>query len=261
MKTFRFTSILLIGLFILTTSCFRWWDCIDGVGEVQTDERVLDGFNEIVSEGSFDVYVNQGNDYSVTVEAQSNLLPYIVTEVNGDKLDLHTLHDHCISSSSSVKVYVTCPDIYGLKLAGSGKIECGKITTNVLDVVLAGSGDIIIDSVRDVDNLDINDAGSGKIDVKASGNYVEASIAGSGDIILSGSFASSKLTISGSGKIDANAMQVDRCEAIIAGSGRIYTDVNVFLKVTITGSGDVYYRGHPDIDLHITGSGDIRDNN
>jgi hypothetical protein len=74
-------STALFCLFYLT-SCSKILG-IDGNGNLTTENRVVSPFTEIKSEGSFEVYISYDTVALVKVEAESNLQPYIETEVSG----------------------------------------------------------------------------------------------------------------------------------------------------------------------------------
>jgi len=77
----------ILALFVLsfgTSSCIDEM-FIEGNGISRTETRDAEGFDEIASSGDFTVTVMPGDSYSVEVTAESNLLPYISTNVDGKK--------------------------------------------------------------------------------------------------------------------------------------------------------------------------------
>ncbi len=264
MKTRMIIGLIIISITLLN-SCDFIWDCIDGNGIIESEYRDVEDFDGIVSEGAFDVYITQAENYEVMIETDENLLPFIITEKKRGNLVIRTLNHRCLNSSGDIKVFVSLPDIYEIELAGSGRIECDNIITDNLDVNLIGSGKILLglseDGYVETEKLDINHTGSGDIEVDVDADEIEVDLTGSGEIELYGTANETDLTISGSGRIDADELIQQECKAKITSSGRIYVYVEEYLEVVITGSGDVYYKGNPVISRKITGSGDIRENN
>ena len=91
---------------------------------------------------------------------------------------------------------------------------------------------------------------------------VDIILSGSGDIVIYGKARKGIYSLSGSGNIEADDFKVDHCEAANSGSGDIYCYVYDFLDAIISGSGDIIYSGSPDeILFDDDGSGELRSRN
>jgi len=261
MKTRVINGIVMIAIAVSLFSCRGYlWNCIDGYKTVEY--RYLEDFDEVTVTGDYDVYINQANDYEILIEADENLLPYVVTDVSGDKLKIKNYENRCLDPTGSIDIYITMPEINKLKLTGSGLIVCDSLDANDLEVELIGSGDIELGYGSSYifirDELKIENAGSGNIFIDLEADVVEVDLIGSGDIVLEGNADESDLYIAGSGDIESEDLVVDECEAKIIGSGDMFVYVNRVLDVKIAGSGDLYYYGNPGrIYQDITGSGDV----
>ncbi len=72
---------------LLTVSCTAQWSKkIKGDGNSKSIERSVGDYDEIAVSGWFDVDLVSGNEGELTLEGESNLLEYIVTEVKSGKL-------------------------------------------------------------------------------------------------------------------------------------------------------------------------------
>ncbi|HKJ40886.1 MAG TPA: DUF2807 domain-containing protein, partial [Sunxiuqinia sp.] len=82
MKTKKLSYLTLL-LFIAVgfNSCLEDFSVI-GNGHSATETRGTSYFDEVKSSGSFEVFITPGDDYLVEVTAETNLLPYIITEVD-----------------------------------------------------------------------------------------------------------------------------------------------------------------------------------
>jgi hypothetical protein len=220
---------------IYLTSCSKF-HTIDGNGNVTTESRTLSTFSKVKSEGSFEVYIAQDSVQSVNVEAESNLLPYIETDVSGSILIIRVREHRNIDNHEPIKIYVKSPVVKSINLSGSGLINCDSMITSTLDVNLSGSGNM---------------------NIIAESNKIDAHISGSGKITLSGTANETDFNIDGSGNIHAYNLPQDTCFADISGSGDMYVYVNEFLDVRISGSGRVHYIGNPTVNTFITGSGTV----
>ncbi|MFH0866862.1 MAG: head GIN domain-containing protein [Bacteroidota bacterium] len=235
MKT---TAILLFSSalvsFVYLTSCTNF-HAIEGNHNVVTETRNISSFTELRSEGSYDVYLIHDSVFYAQVEAEENLLPYIITEISGGELVIKTHEHKNLKNHTTIKIFVHAPSANSLTLEGSGKIDCDSISEDNLKIFLDGSGNIFLG--------------------KAECDKIKTKISGSGEVDLSGTANETDFNISGSGDINSYNLVQDTCYADISGSGDMYINVNKFLDVHITGSGTVHYYGTPVVNSDITGSG------
>jgi len=233
---------ILTAIFVLllgTSSCLDEL-FIEGNGISRTETRDAEGFNQISSSGDFTVTVMPGNFYSVEVTAESNLLPYISTNVDGRTLKIRTTGIHSLRQNEPIEIFITTPVLNGLALSGSGLIETGSFLSSDFDLSVSGSGDI---------------------KTIISSDKVNANISGSGTIYMEGDAINTNFVISGSGKIKTYNLLQDQCRAVISGSGDMYVNASQYIDARISGSGRVYFVNHPIVHTSISGSGDVVDKN
>lgn len=253
MRTYATTVIIILSAAMMFTSACRKITGIGGNNQVVSETRQLVSFNEVDNEGTFNVYISHDTVFSARVEAESNLVPYIQTIVNGNTLRISTREN--LKNNQPMNVYVTTPIIKGATLSGSGTVMLDSLDTDFLDVVLSGSGKI--SGYATTNQLNTRISGSGNITLESYTNSSNINISGSGDIGLTGESSSGSFTISGSGHISSYNYTQSDCIAKISGSGDMYLNVTDHLDVTISGSGNVYYIGNPTITVKITGSGKV----
>lgn len=235
----KYISVFLVSAVALS-SCFGFGgERVRGNGEINTEERALSDFDGVESYGSFDVYLTTGNNYSVKVEADDNLLHYIETDISGNKLRIRTARGYNLRPSSTMKVYVSAPKYSVVSSSGSGNVY--------------GQAEIVSD-----DDLDVNISGSGNIDLDVKAAKVSADISGSGSITLDGEADAISSSIAGSGDIKAANLKTRDASVHIAGSGNADLQAEEKLDVEIAGSGDVRYAGDAKVNSHIAGSGSVR---
>lgn len=240
MKTIKFTLLSsCIALLFGTSSCFEEI-FIEGNGKPLTEVRQASGFGEVVSSGDFRITVVPGDSYSVEVTAESNLLPYIETDVVGQTLKIRTRGVRSLRQNDPIEVSITTPVLNGLSLSGSGLIKTGSFLSDDFKVAISGSGDI---------------------DTKISATSIKANVSGSGTIYLEGDAYDSEFVISGSGKIKSYNLEQENCQAVISGSGDMYVNASETINATISGSGRIYYVNYPEIHTSISGSGSVVDKN
>lgn len=239
MRTFEFISFLLFVAVLGVISCVD--DILlEGNGDQRSEFRSASGFDEIASSGDFRVIVKPGNDYSVEVNAESNLLSFIETEVSGTTLKIRTRGIHSLVENNPVEINITTPVLEGISLSGSGVIKTGRFLCGDFKVALSGSGDI---------------------ETEVNADHVKANVSGSGTILLMGQTRGSELVVSGSGKIKAYDLSHRNCDAIISGSGSMFVNASESLTARIAGSGMIFHIGDPVIHTSIYGSGGVVNKN
>jgi hypothetical protein len=194
---------------------------------LSTEDRHLSGFNAVSVAGSFDVYITQGSTESVKVEAASDVIDRIVTEVEGGVLKIYTKkNDNGFNWNWGKKkmiVYVSIKNVNAVSLAGSGDVYFKNgLKAPSLKLKLTGSGDL-----------------TGKVDVKS----LESSVSGSGDITVSGRAENSSVSVVGSGDFTGQNLTTTNTTVKVAGSGDARVNAADKIDASVVGSGDVHYTG------------------
>ncbi|OOQ58133.1 head GIN domain-containing protein [Mucilaginibacter pedocola] len=206
-----------------------------------TEDRHLTGFSAVNVAGSFDVYITQGSSESVKVDAPSDIIGRIVTEVEGGTLKIYTKRDEDNNWSwhdKKVVIYVALKDVNNITLRGSGDVFFKEgLKASSLQLKLVGSGDI-----------------TGKLNVK----NLDSSIQGSGDITISGSADTSLVSVAGSGDFTGQGLTTGTTQVMVRGSGDARVNASEKIDASVVGSGDVHYTGSPKtINTSKAGSGSV----
>lgn len=205
---------LLVVLAVLGVSCTVFSE--RGSGNVVTESREVNDFNEIVLEGSGRVIVDVTGDESLSIEAEDNIIPLLETEVRNGRLHLGsrssisptteiiytitaaTLDGVVISGSGNVAVTGVESVDFRVEISGSGNVETAGMASNMLSVSISGSGEYDGEDLLAVDG-DVNVDGSGNAVINVTGN-LDISLSGSGNIEYIGS-PSVNVDKSGSGSV------------------------------------------------------------
>ena len=213
-------------------------ETIRGVGEPVTQGRSFSEFEGVsfALQGNLDIETGEG--YSLQVEAQENLMPYINSFVRNGVLHIEADDNINLQPSRPMRFALTVPSLNEVTLAGSGDINVEEmIDAHRVTLTIAGSGDMEIEEVITPE--------------------LHVSIAGSGDITLSGEGERQEISIAGSGDYEARTFISSVVDVSIAGSGDAFVQANETLVVSIAGSGTVFYLGNPTISTSIVGSGGV----
>jgi hypothetical protein len=229
------------NLLILLIASISFISCasVSGNGNVRDEKRDLSNIHTVKSSGSIDVQIKSGNAYSLVVENDENLLPYVITEEDNGVLNIHYKHGYSVMNDHA-RVIVTGPALQKLISSGSADISS--------DGEIKGSNEI-----------EINTSGSGDINLQLDAPSVKATGSGSGDISLSGRTKDFFCKVSGSGNINCSNLKSENANIQVSGSSDVHVFASVSLKVNVSGSGDVYYGGNPaSPEIHIAGSGTVK---
>ncbi len=228
--------ILLFCAFVTITSCY--YRSVRGNGNVQTQSRNIGQFSGVSLLGSMNIILQKGDKNEVELSAEENILPYVETYVENDRLIVKFRDNVNVTTHEDVVVKVTTP--------------------RIREIVLTGSGDIQSESkfVSD-DRVKIDQTGSGNVKLDLSAPAVEVSIKGSGDVDLQGETREAKFESMGSGNINAGALKSESTDAHILGSGDIHVFASIKLNANIMGSGNVTYKGGGAVTQHVMGSGEV----
>lgn len=230
--------ILFAAVFTASTGC-KTEKRIKGNGNLSAETRNVSNTERIESMGSFSVEIIQGNNSSVRIEGESNLLPYIETNNHEGALRIRVRKGYNINPTRSMKIYITTPQLESVTLAGSGDVTGrGKFTG--------------------ASKLDANIAGSGAISLEVNTPEINTTIAGSGDINLTGETRDLEISIAGSGNYNGQAMMAENVNIDIAGSGDVKVFADKKLDIDIAGIGNVFYKGNAIVTQSIAGSGKIK---
>jgi len=233
-KSFLF---LLLSVFAFSTlTAQSWWRSVRGNGNVVKKDLDLPEIDAFSLSFNGDVYVRQGDEQSVTVEMEENLLEYLNTEVRDGKWRIK--FDKNVRTRRDVKIYLTVRDLQEAYISGSGSIV-GENT------------------FRNLGNVEVGVSGSGDIKLDLEGEDIDISVSGSGDIVLTGQADQIDIGISGSGDVRCHELVAAVGKVRISGSGDVTIHATENLQVRTSGSGDVEYKGTPRLSAKSSGSGDI----
>lgn len=220
MKIAHFRSTLLLLAVCWYSTAFSQnysGPAISGQGEIVKKKLNVADFNSIGLGIHATIYLTQGNQQSVEIEAQQNIIDNLELDVENGSWNIEGKKR--IKDYKDVVIHITVPTVKALSIGGSGKIL-------------------------------------GKNEFKNLGD-LKVSIGGSGEVSLAGSASSTYISIAGSGKVDIRQMDSNSSKVSIAGSGDAYVDAKTSLNVSIAGSGSVYYSGKPSVKSSVAGSGRV----
>jgi len=230
---------------------------VRGSGKIVTKNVEVSDFDRVMLANTGDVYIEQGEMESLTIEADDNILPLLDTTVTGAKLVLDSKPNQNLDPSQAIVYRLTVKDLNGIELNGSGNFYVKTVQSKDMKISVNGSGDVEMKAL-DSDSLSINLNGSGNIRIeKIATKKIESDVMGSGDITLEGKADTQTVSVNGSGNYLAGDLETDSADIRVPGSADITVWVQDHLKIYMNGSGNVRYYGKPTVDQSGGGSGNI----
>jgi hypothetical protein len=141
---------------------------VKGSGNLASESRDVRGFKGVDVSSAFQVEITAQKDFSVTVEADDNILPLIETEVDDGVLKIEC--DRRVSPKTPMKIIITAPDIENLETSGAANIILNSIKNASLHIDSSGASKILV--TGETNKLVVEVSGATKID--AEGLVAEA---------------------------------------------------------------------------------------
>lgn len=205
-NSYIFILVVLLCLVVAASGCTQQ----TGTGN-QTPN--VSGVTSVVLNGPGTLIIQQGDNESYRVEADSNLLTKISTTVSGNTLSISNLNS---VGNGAVKFYVTLKNLNVLTANGGGNSEVTGINTDKLTITLDNGKMTLAGKTQDL-IATIN--GGGNIDAKDLQSQIAT------------------VTINGEGKANVNV--VNTLKAVVNGGGSITYTGNPQVTQQVNGQGSV----------------------
>ncbi len=226
--------ILFFVLAFTLASCIDEWF---GSGDIVREEFKLDEYNKIRIHSSFEIYLIQGADHKIEIEAGENLIPNIDFNVNSN-MELSVFDENknnWLRGYDKIKIYLTFKDLNSLTLKSTSSVVT-KDTINVLNLNIYAIGEY-----ADI-NMKINSNITYLVVSESSGGYYK----------LAGSTYSFDFWARGSAIFNAKEFKCNSSKAQSESIGDCYINVSDYLEVEIQNSGNIYYYGNPETINYLT---------
>jgi hypothetical protein len=200
---------------VVTASVYAKPPAIKGSGVLKQETRDVTPFTRVVISDAMELILTQGAAESVKVEAEDNILPLVVVESGGEKLNIKFKESHNVQSTKQVKVYVTYKQLSEVFVSGASKLSA----TNVIQeekflLILSGASQA---------TLNINNP------------WLSVNCSGASKAILRGT--TEKLNVQCAGASNVNAQKLVAQEAAVEADGASSVVLDTRNKLNIIASG------------------------
>ena len=213
---------ILLSLFTFS-SCIFMGPSIKGNGDVTKENRKTKSFDEIRVSRGMNVYISQGDEQKIVVEADENLLNAIETNVEGNTLKVTTNKN--IRKSTVKKVYVTVKNIYAIKAS-------------------AGSN-IYSETILQTNELELGSSAGSNLNLEVEAKELQVSASAGSNIRLEGKSEYFKGKASAGSNIKAEELITKDCEASVSSGANIWVHSNGDFDGHASSGGNVFYYGNP----------------
>ena len=229
-------SITLLSLFAFTTSACNKFKPSK---KITTEERTIGTYEKLSVYDAFDVSVTYGSATSkITVEANDNLMKYIITELDGDYLVIKLDSKISVKSSATLKINITVPKLTEIKASGASRVEfLNELNTNNLTLDLSGASSL-------TGNLNLS-----------SCNF---NLSGASHTDVAGSINTAIIELSGASSIGNYNCSIDTLSINLSGASSGSLTVNEIINIDASGASSLNYKGNCTINtIELTGASSI----
>ncbi len=249
---------------------------IRGSGKVKTESRPASGFDGVSVCCGMRLSLTQGQQESLEIEAEDNILPEIVSTVEGGILTIR-FKDRTggtqITTTKLILVRVGAVKIHSLEVSGGGSAEAGALDTDQLAIDLSGGsraqlgtlkssslkadisgGGKLIAQDLQVAQLTLDLSGGSAAEITAfQGEALNLNGSGGGKTTITGSVKDQTVSLDGGASLQAGDLQSQTARIEMSGGGTSVVWVKKSLDASLSGGSNVEYYGKPSISQDLSG--------
>jgi len=240
----RILPVLLISSVILS-SCHGWFggDRIRGNGNVTTQSRNVSGFSGIDVSGAINVYVKQDSSESVRIEADANLMEYVVTRVENGVLAIYPDDHSNLNPTRSINVYVSGRNFKYFEASGASDIRGES-------------------KIQGSEEIEFNASGASKIELDIKAPKVAGDISGASSLRLTGETKDVYLHATGASNAKCFELMAENADVDISGASGASVFASVSVKGEASGASHVKYKGAAtNVVVNTSGAGSVSKQN
>ncbi|MBL7137540.1 MAG: DUF2807 domain-containing protein [Bacteroidales bacterium] len=207
---------------------------------VKKETRNVGSFTAIKVGGAFEVFIKQTGTPGVEVEADADVLPYIITEVSDNilKIGMKKTPPKFMNDVHTLNVYITVADLNALSLSGAVEITTqNEIKGEKMGIDISGAVEADLNLHLQKLNMDI----SGASEIKLVGQAQEVNI-----------------ETSGASKLDAFDFEVKDLSIYASGATEANVNASGVLKISASGACDIRYKGGASVNAHTSGASSVK---
>lgn len=204
----------------------------------------------LVVQGAFQCSVKAGDAWTLTAEADDNLLDLLLVEAKpGGELVLRTSRGW--SSPNGFKLALTTPGVRGLRAEGATNLDAGALVTKEPEGAWAaanGASHVRIAS-WDATSLQVGAHGASSVTVdRTAAKTLDARATGASKVHVTCDVEEAKVRAEGASEATGSPLRAKRADVVTSGASKADLDVVERLKAAATGASTVTYGGTPTVE-------------
>ena len=208
-----------------------------GSGNVVSESRTEKNFTGVSTSQGFEIEVITGEDYSIKIDADDNLMKYVVTEIRGKVLKVG-LENNVNVRNAHLKARITAPAIETIRASSGASVTVKGI--------MKGENTV---------NLDASSGGT--ITTAVDAPFVSAEASSGSEINLSGRTQTLKFQASSSGSINASALLSENAKVSASSGASVKVHASVKLDASASSGANVKYRGGASVTSNASSGGSV----
>ena len=129
---------------------------IVGSGNVVTETREVAGFSAVSVSGVARIRIEQTGQESLTITAEDNILPVLISEVTGGELTLGQPENVNLITHAEILYELTVKKLSSLQISGVMNATALGLDTDALDIVIDGVNTLSASGRADVQSLRVS---------------------------------------------------------------------------------------------------------
>lgn len=174
--------VLVSFLLVLAAGCSLFgFELIAGSGVGVVEEREVPTFQDVRLSGALDVVIQPGDVCGVMVEGDDNLVPLIITEVEGDRLRVRSQPKINMRPKLPLQVTVICPTLHSVHVSGACELVVPDLNEESFEMVVSGASEVSVSGTCGV--LTLEASGASEADLASlTAATAEIEISGASDV-------------------------------------------------------------------------------
>jgi len=228
-----------------------------------TEKKDVKDFTMLDIGSAFEVDIKKSDTYSLTIEAEENLIDYIEVTQTGTSLRIYLSPRHLFTdftlANRKMKAVITMPNLYGLALSGASKGTVTGFSSQAnLNLEASGATTLKLENMA-AGNTQIEVSGASTMTGNLTAADVNFVVSGASTLNLSGSATVMVVEISGASRADLEQFKTKIVTSEVSGASQATIHVEQALNVEVSGASSLYFVGNPTLGTtNISGASTIK---
>ena len=232
-----FALIILFGM--IATVSFGCWNIPQdrSTGNFIKEDRPVSNFSKLDIGGAFKVYLSQGDQEKLVIEADDDELKEIVTEVAGNKLRIYT-KSGLPGNFHEMTIYLTFKDLEYIGFSGAVEV----VSENALNF----------------SDLELDVSGAAELNMELNAGRFEAEFSGASEVDFRGKCKTGYFELSGASEFNAENLEFVDLNIEVSGASEAKVWATGTLNIDASGASDIRYKGNPKVSIDESGASSVK---